>query len=139
MGIGLSRRKFIAAAAASCVTPAIAQANPKQGNLLSLLAAGPDATAASGTTWQAAGVADFSRSPFAKLKPVPVRAVTIQDGFWSKRRVTNIDSSIPSMHDELIAHGRMDNFLRLEAKLSAPQIGPVYSDSDIYKWAEAVG
>ena len=33
----------------------------------------------------------------------------------------------------------MDNFLRLEGKSDAPQRGPVYSDSDIYKWIEAVG
>jgi DUF1680 family protein len=43
------------------------------------------------------------------------------------------------MHEELLEHGRMDNFLRLEGKSSEPQTGPVYSDSDIYKWAEAVG
>ena len=43
------------------------------------------------------------------------------------------------MHDELVAHGRMDNFLRLDGKSSEPQKGPVYSDSDIYKWTEAVG
>ena len=73
------------------------------------------------------------------MKPVPVRAVEIQEGFWSKRRVTNVDSSIPSMHDELVNHGRMDDFLRLEGKSTEPQKGPVYSDSDIYKWAEAVG
>ena len=70
---------------------------------------------------------------------MPVRAVVIQDGFWSRRRNTNLTASIPSMHDELVAHGRMDNFLRLAGKFSAPQTGPVYSDSDIYKWTEAVG
>ena len=43
------------------------------------------------------------------------------------------------MRLELIEHGRMDNFLRLEGKSDAPQRGPVYSDSDIYKWMEAVG
>ncbi|GAC1415855.1 MAG: glycoside hydrolase family 127 protein [Acidobacteriaceae bacterium] len=68
-----------------------------------------------------------------------MRAVVIQDGFWSKRRKTNLVASIPSMHDELLSHGRMDNFLRLEGKSTEPQKGPVYSDSDIYKWAEAVG
>ena len=68
-----------------------------------------------------------------------MRAVTIAPGFWSKRRQTNVDSSIPSMRLELIEHGRMDNFLRLEGKSTAPQRGPVYSDSDIYKWMEAVG
>ncbi len=137
METGLSRRKFIAAAAASCVAPAIAPANLEKGNIFSLLTAGPDATAASGTAWQAAGIADFSRSPFAKLKPVPVRAVTIQDGFWARRRKTNVTASIPTMHNQLVAHGRMDNFLRLTGRSSAPQQGPVYSDSDIYKWLEA--
>jgi hypothetical protein len=52
---------------------------------------------------------------------VPVRAVVIQDGFWSQRRKTNLASSIPTMHDELFAHGRMDNFLRPEAKSTEPQ------------------
>lgn len=80
---------------------------------------------------------DVFRSPYAKLHTVPVRAVEIREGFWSKRRSTNVNSSIPSMHDELIAHGRMTNFLRLEGKSTAPQEGPVYSDSDIYKWTEA--
>lgn len=89
--------------------------------------------------WKNSGVLDLSRSPYAKLKTVPVSAVTIRDGFWQKRRQTNVESSIPSMHDELIEHGRMDNFLRLEGKSNAPQKGPVYSDSDIYKWTESVG
>jgi hypothetical protein len=132
-----SRRKFIASAAASCVAPAAAGARPIPPGLLSLLAAEPDTTAASTAAWHDAGVADFSQSPFAKLKPVPVRAVTIQDGFWARRRATNVRASIPTMHDQLIAHGRMDNFLRLTGKSTAPQKGPVYSDSDIYKWLEA--
>ena len=82
---------------------------------------------------------DLSNSPYAKLKTVPVRAVVIRDGFWSQRRRTNLVSSIPSMHEELLEHGRMDNFLRLQGKSTEPQKGPVYSDSDIYKWTEAVG
>src|SRR5277367_4173398 len=89
--------------------------------------------------WQNKGVIDLSKSPYAKLKTVPVSAVTIEEGFWSKRRATNVQSSIPSMYDQLIEHGRMDNFLRLEGKSDAPQRGPVYSDSDMYKWLEAVG
>jgi len=34
--------------------------------------------------------------------------------------------------------GAWINFLRLTGGSSAPQKGPVYSDSDIYKWLEAV-
>jgi hypothetical protein len=136
MNSKFSRRKFLAAAAASCVTPAVAHPLPNAADLLALLAPTRNASEASGAAWRNAGIADFSKSPFARLKPVPVSAVTIEDGFWSKRRATNVQSSIPSMHVQLIAHGRMNNFLRLAGKSSAPQQGPVYSDSDIYKWLE---
>jgi DUF1680 family protein len=135
----LSRRTFLASATASLVPAAIAHAQPRANGLLSLFADQSQATDQSLTPWREAGVTDFNRSPHAKLKTVPVSAVVIQEGFWSKRRRTNVDSSIPSMHDELLAHGRMDNFLRLKGRSSEPQKGPVYSDSDIYKWLEAVG
>ena len=134
-----SRRTFIATTAAAILPPALA--GRKARNRWPALHAVGLAAAACPTRRirKDAGVLDLSNSPFAKLKSVPVRAVTIQDGFWSQRRKTNLDSSIPTMHDQLLAHGRMDNFLRLEGKSSAPQKGPVYSDSDIYKWTEAVG
>ncbi|HKO18666.1 MAG TPA: beta-L-arabinofuranosidase domain-containing protein [Acidobacteriaceae bacterium] len=134
----LSRRKFLASAAISVVPTAVAYAHPRRSGPLAFLAGAPETSKALGN-WKDAGVIDLSNSPYAKLKTVPVRAVVIRDGFWSKRRKTNLVSSIPSMHDELLEHGRMDNFLRLEGKSSEPQKGPVYSDSDIYKWTEAVG
>ena len=133
----LTRRTFIASAAASVASSALA--HPASAGIHAILSEEPEVAGETGTVWQQAGVIDVSHSPYAKLKTVPVRAVTIQEGFWSKRRKTNVGSSIPSMHDELIAHGRMDNFLRLTGKSSEPQRGPVYSDSDIYKWTEAVG
>src|SRR5258705_2263412 len=138
MKLKFSRRKFILSA--TSLAPAVfARAQPKGGGLLSFLANEPQGAKPLKSDWKNAGVIDLSNSPYAKLKTVPVRAVTIQNGFWSQRRKTNLVASIPSMHDELLEHGRMDNFLRLERKASEPQKGPVYSDSDIYKWAEAVG
>ena len=138
---GLSRRKFITSAAVSMVPSAVAIAQPKGRGLMAMLTGemslkGKETVKAN---WKDAGVIDLSNSPYAKLKTVPVRAVRIEDGFWSQRRRTNLSASIPSMHDELLAHGRMDNFLRLQGKSSESQKGPVYSDSDIYKWTEAVG
>src|ERR1700693_4576245 len=103
----LSRRKFIASAAVSMVPSAIGRAQPKSGGLLSWLMGEPQLTNSSKTAWKDAGVIDLSSSPYAKLKTVPVRAVVIRDGFWSKRRKVNLVSSIPSMHDELLDHGRM--------------------------------
>ncbi len=134
----VSRRRFIASAAVSIVPSALAYAQPKSGGLLSFFAEGQQASK-SPTNWKDAGVIDLSNSPYAKLKTVPVRAVVIEDGFWSQRRKINLTSSMPSMQKELVDHGRMDNFLRLKGKSTQPQKGPVFSDSDIYKWTEAVG
>jgi DUF1680 family protein len=89
--------------------------------------------------WRDEGVLHLAKSPYAKLRNVPVHAVTITSGFWAARRQTNVDKSIPSMEKLLEANGRMDNFLRLAGKSDAPQRGPVFSDSDVYKWTEAAG
>ena len=89
--------------------------------------------------WKDQGVENLAKSPHAKLRDIPVRAVTITGDFWARRREINVTRSIPTMHDLLEANGRMNNFLRLVGKSTAAQSGPVFSDSDVYKWTEAVG
>jgi DUF1680 family protein len=135
-GTSFTRRQFIATAAAATAATALPTGDFALGQAGT---AAPPHASVLDPDWAEAGIIATRHSPYAKLKPVPVRAVTIAPGFWSKRRQTNVDSSIPSMRVELIEHGRMDNFLRLEGKSVEPQKGPVYSDSDIYKWMEAVG
>ncbi len=127
----LTRRQFLSTAAAATAVAALPASDFAFGQASPSPVPPP--------TPQDAGIIATRNSPYAKLKSVPVHAVTITPGFWSKRRQTNVESSIPSMREELLQHGRMDNFLRLEGKSSAPQRGPVYSDSDVYKWMEAVG
>jgi uncharacterized protein len=90
------------------------------------------------TEWKSEGIVHTASSPYAKLHDVPIRAVTIGDGFWGQRRKTNVESSIPTMHDLMIRDGRMENFRRLSGKSAAPQKGRVASDTDIYKWTEGV-
>src|ERR1700727_566397 len=89
--------------------------------------------------WKDQGVENLAKSPHAKLRDIPVHAVSISGGFWAQRREINVTKSIPSMHDLLEANGRMNNFRRLVGKSTAAQIGPVFADSDVYKWTEAVG
>jgi uncharacterized protein len=91
------------------------------------------------TDWKNQGIENLGKSPRAKLREIPVRAVTIQSGFWAQRREINVTKSIPTMHDLLEANGRMNNFRRLTGKSQAKQSGPVFSDSDVYKWTEAAG
>ncbi|HTT64685.1 MAG TPA: glycoside hydrolase family 127 protein [Bryobacteraceae bacterium] len=93
---------------------------------------------AAGSDWQSQGIVDDSHSPHARLHGVPIHAVKMGDGFWSARRAINMQKSIPTLLAELEEHGVVDNFLRLEGKKNVPRRGPLYTDSDIYKWMEAV-
>lgn len=85
----------------------------------------------------ASGVVATGKSPFAKLKPVPVGAVQLHDGFWKPRLDANTRASIPKMFELLKEHGVFDNFKRLYTQMDVPRRGLVFSDSDIYKWIEA--
>jgi len=88
-------------------------------------------------SWRDQGVIYLNNTPNAKMHPVPVRAVTIKPGFWSSRREVNVANSIPTMYQLLDEHGVLDNFRRMSGRSKAPRRGPVYTDSDIYKWIEA--
>src|SRR2546425_8285393 len=96
----VSRRKFLSGVASSTAAVALARpafpfANYRRLPVSGVFDAG--ATAGSILAWQDQGVINVANSPYAKLHSVPVRAVTIEDGFWSKRRKTNIEHSIPTM------------------------------------------
>src|SRR5215469_5869165 len=134
----ISRRQFVGSAisaAAAASVPLRHLSRPLNEETSSSAFAGSSTSAG----WKDEGVLNLAKSPHAKLQNVPVHAVTITSGFWAARRQTNVEKSIPSMEKLLEANGRMDNFLRLEGKTDAPQRGPVYSDSDVYKWTEAAG
>ena len=91
------------------------------------------------TPWKDQAIENLAKSPYAKLRQIPVHAVTIKAGFWVQRREVNVSKSIPTMHNLPEANGRMNNFRRLAGKSDAAQSGPVFSDSDVYKRTEAVG
>jgi DUF1680 family protein len=128
----LSRREFVSAA----MSAATVSTMPVRNLLDSAWAGSPSPFA---PDWKNEGVLFVDKSPYAKLHNIPVHAVTITQGFWAARRETNVNKSIPSMEELLEANGRMANFLRLAGKSNAKQHGPVYSDSDVYKWTEAAG
>ncbi|HXT26893.1 MAG TPA: beta-L-arabinofuranosidase domain-containing protein [Candidatus Eisenbacteria bacterium] len=127
----ISRREFVGTTLSAVAAGSFALLGASAGSRDNF----PEGTA----HWRKEGVLFLDRSPHAKLRNIPVQAVTITKGFWEARRTINVNSSIPSMEKLLEANGRMTNFLRLAMQSDAPQQGPVYSDSDVYKWLEAVG
>jgi DUF1680 family protein len=136
-----SRRKFVASAMSASAISVLPGAQKLLGEFAGALGGRQQNSVALTTTppWRDQGILNLAKSSYAKLHSVPVHAVTIETGFWSPRRETNVTSSIPSMGKLLEVNGRMDNFRRLVGKSAAAQRGPVYSDSDIYKWIEAAG
>jgi hypothetical protein len=139
----LSRRRFVSSAVSASALSVLPGGQRLFGEFTKPIAStAPEQNSVALTNspaWRDQGVLNLAKSPYAKLRSVPVHAVTIESGFWSPRRETNVNASIPSMGKLLEVNGRMDNFLRLTGKSAAAQRGPVYSDSDIYKWLEAVG
>jgi len=83
-------------------------------------------------------VVDTARSPHAALRPVPASAVTLKDAFWQPRRETNRAATLPSQFDHLETSGTRPNFRRAaNNEAGTPFRGPVFMDSDLYKWLEA--
>jgi len=83
-------------------------------------------------------ITDTSISPYAKLHPVPIEEVRIEDGFWLWRLKILREVTLPSQYTLLEDTGRIDNFRRSSGKISAPFSGLRFNDSDVYKWIEAV-
>ena len=86
-----------------------------------------------------ATVADTSRSPYAKLRPVPVGATCLEDDFWAPRLELLRKATLPSQHSLLEETRRMFNFRRASGKAEGEFSGFYFNDSDVYKWLEAVG
>ena len=82
-------------------------------------------------------VLDTTRSPSARLRPIPVGAVRLSDGFWRPRRAANAAAGIPQQFEILKARGLLDNFRRVAAGMEVTTKEFIFRDSDLYKWMEA--
>ena len=82
-------------------------------------------------------VVDVSRSPLARLQPVPVDAVRFQDDLWAPKIAQVRQVMLPSQYRSLEETGRLANFRRGAGKESGEFEGYYFNDSDVYKWLEA--
>lgn len=81
---------------------------------------------------------DTSASPYARLRPLPLTAVALEDTFWAPRRRLNRQVTLPAQYRFLEDTGRLDNLRRAGGlKTGLPFRGRYYDDSDVFKWLEA--
>ncbi|RJS90945.1 glycoside hydrolase family 127 protein [Candidatus Bathyarchaeota archaeon] len=83
-------------------------------------------------------VVDTSKSPYAKLRPVPIENVHLEDSFWSPRISILHEETLLSQYRIFEETGRIFNFQRASGKKKGEFKGLYFNDSDVYKWVEAV-
>jgi len=81
-------------------------------------------------------IIDTRKSPYNRVSSVPIGAVKLGDGFWKPRMEANRLNGIPALLQQLEAHGAIDNFRRVSGRKAVERQGPVFTDSDVYKWME---
>jgi len=85
----------------------------------------------------AAAVIDNRQTPHCRVRAVPIADVTMLGGFWKPRMEANRLRGIPRLLQLLEEHGIVDNFRRVSGRKDVPRRGPLFTDSDLYKWMEA--
>jgi DUF1680 family protein len=98
--------------------------------------AGPDLTVTPGA---ANAPAAPTAAAAVALHPVPLGASRIRGGFWFERQEANRRQAIRTGYEKLETSGNLRN-LRIAAGTEQGEAkGPIFMDSDVYKWLEAAG
>ena len=63
--------------------------------------------------------------------------MTIEGGLWARRQATNRDAALPHGYRMLEKAGNLENLRIAAGRSSGRYQGPVFMDSDVYKWIEA--
>ena len=73
-----------------------------------------------------------------RLRPLDARGVAIRGGLLADRQRVNREVTIPLGAEELERAGTLDNLRIAAGRASGERRGMVFSDSDVYKWLEAI-
>lgn len=85
------------------------------------------------------GPVDSTHSAFARQRTLALSDVTLQPGFWSKWQETNHKVSLRHGFEQLERFGNFNNLMLAAGKGEGEYAKPVFMDSDVYKWLEAIG
>ncbi|MDA8063643.1 MAG: glycoside hydrolase family 127 protein [Actinomycetota bacterium] len=84
--------------------------------------------------------------PFGPVRPSttsrgelrPAGRFRVEGGLWAERLEVNREVTVPLGPERLEEAGNLDNFRLAAGGGSGAYQGPLFSDSDVYKWLEAV-
>jgi uncharacterized protein len=72
------------------------------------------------------------------FRPLPLSAADVTGGFWARRQQVNRTVTIPAGLRRLRESGAFRNLRRAAGADQGRYEGPLFIDSDVYKWLEAV-
>jgi uncharacterized protein len=85
------------------------------------------------------GPVDTRHSPYSRLRTLALNNVAFDGGFWSRWQRINHSESLRHGYEQLERFGNFNN-LKLAAGTGTGEYRkPVFMDSDVYKWLEAIG
>jgi DUF1680 family protein len=73
-----------------------------------------------------------------RLRPIDGRGVVIRDGLLAERQRVNREVTLRRGAEELERAGTLDNLRIAAGQMTGERHGMVFSDSDVYKWLEAL-
>lgn len=73
-----------------------------------------------------------------RWRPLGQGAARVTGGFWAARQRANADNAIPTGQKRLESAGNLHNLRVAAGSAQGEPVGPVFADSDVYKWLEAV-
>jgi uncharacterized protein len=73
-----------------------------------------------------------------RLRPIDGRGVVIRDGLLADRQRVNREVTLLRGAEQLERAGTLDNFRIAAGRARGERRGMVFSDSDVYKWVEAL-
>lgn len=77
------------------------------------------------------------RGPTPAFQELPFNAARIEGGFWGEKKQLLREVTLPTQWDQYQARHYLDNFRVAAGAMEGVHLGPVYLDSDLYKWLEA--
>ncbi len=90
-----------------------------------------------GSASRGASPTDTTHSPAATWRTLEGGAVTIEGGLWARRQAINRDAALPHGYRMLETAGNFENLRIAGGRSTGRYQGPVFMDSDVYKWIEA--
>jgi DUF1680 family protein len=85
------------------------------------------------------GPVDTTQSPYARHRTLALSDVSLDGGFWSNWQRTNHQMSLRHGFEQLERFGNFHNLKLAAGAVEGEYRKPVFMDSDIYKWLEAIG